>query len=172
MNARSLDMVVTHVAVHGLFYAFIVNGYLLLVMVLTSPRVWGYSDYSESIKAKVPPQTKQEKRLAMLIAVPWMLFSAGFPIFSTYVLKTRLGGEIPFWLVFLNVFVLVFLAVLGDLVILDWLIVSKITPEFVIIPGTEEEDYKDFSHHYRAHVRAAVPLVLVCAVVAGIVWVI
>ena len=163
-------MVVTHVAVHGLFYAFIVNGYILLVMVLTSPRVWGYSDYSESIKAKVPPQTKQEKRLAMLIAVPWMLFSAGFLIFSPYVLKTRLGGEIPFWLAFLNVFVLVFLAVLGDLVILDWLIVSKITPEFVIIPGTEEEDYKDFSHHYRAHVRAAVPLVLVCAVVAGIVW--
>ncbi len=163
-------MVVIHVAVHGLFYAFIVNGYILLVMVLTSPRVWGYSDYSESIKAKAPPQTKQEKRLAILIAVPWMLFSAGFPIFSTYVLKTRLGGEIPFWLAFLNVFVLVFLAVLGDLVLLDWLIVSKITPEFVIIPGTDEEDYKDFSHHYQAHVRAVVPLVLVCAVVAGIVW--
>jgi len=163
-------MVITHLAAHGLFYAFIVNGYLFLVMILTSPRVWGYSDYSESIKAKVPPQTKQEKRLAALIAVPWMLFSVGFPIYSTYVLKSKLGGEIPFWLAFLNMFILVFLAVLGDLVLLDWLIVSKITPGFVIIPGTEEADYKDFSHHYRAHVRAAVPLVLVSVVFAGIVW--
>ena len=163
-------MELTHLAAHGLFYAVIVNGYLFLVMVLTSPRVWGYSDYSESIKAKVPPQTKQEKRLAILIAVPWMLFSVGFPIYSTYVLKSKLGGEIPFWLAFLNVFVLIFLAVLGDLVVIDWLIVSKITPKFVIIPGTEEADYKDFSHHYRAHVRAAVPLVLVSVVFAGIVW--
>ena len=163
-------MELTHLAAHGLFYAVIVNGYLLLVMVLTSPRVWGYSDYSESIKAKVPPQTKQEKRLAILIAVPWMLFSVGFPIYSTYVLKSKLGGEIPYWLAFLNVFILVFLAVIGDLVVLDWLIVSKIAPKFVIIPGTDETDYKDFSHHYRAHIRAAVPLVLVCAAVGGIVW--
>jgi len=163
-------MVLTHLVTHGLFYAFIVDGYLFLVMLFTSPRVWGYSDYSESIKAKVPPQTKQEKRLAILIAVPWLLFSAGFPIYSTFVLKSKFGGEIPFWLAFLNVFVLVFLVVLGDLVILDWLIVSKFTPEFVIIPGTEEADYKDFSHHYKAHVRAAVPLVLVCMVLAGIVW--
>lgn len=163
-------MVMTHLAAQGLFYAVIVNGYLFLVMVLTSPRVWGYSDYSESIKAKVPPQTKQEKRLAILIAVPWMLFSVGFPIYSTYVLKSKLGGEIPFWLAFLSVIVLVFLAVFGDLVVLDWLIVSKITPKFVIIPGTEEADYKNFSHHYRAHVRAAMPLVLVSVVFAGIVW--
>ena len=163
-------MVLTHLVTHGLFYAFIVDGYLFLVMLFTSPRVWGYSDYSESIKAKVPPQTKQEKRLAILIAVPWLLFSAGFPIYSTFVLKSKFGGEFPFWLAFLNVFVLVFLVVLGDLVILDWLIVSKFTPEFVIIPGTEEADYKDFSHHYKAHVRAAVPLVLVCMVLAGIVW--
>ena len=163
-------MVITHLAAHGLFYTIIVNGYLFLVMILTSPRVWGYSDYSESIKAKVPPQTKQEKRLAALIAVPWMLFSVGFPVYSTYVLKSKLGGEIPFWLAFLNMFILVFLAVLGDLVLLDWLIVSKITPGFVIIPGTEEADYKDFSHHYRAHVRAAVPLILVCIVLAGILW--
>ena len=163
-------MVLTHIAVHGLGYAFIVNGYILLVMVTTSPRVWGYADYAEQIKAKVPAQSKQERRLAMLIAVPWMLFAVGFPIYSTFVLKARLGGEISFWLAFLNVFVLVLLAVLGDLVVLDWLIVSKITPQFVIIPGTEAADYKDFSHHYRAHARAAVPLILVSAALAAIVW--
>ena len=63
---------------------------------------------------------------------------------------------------------MVFLAYLVDLVILDWLIVCKITPQFVIIPGTEEADYKDFSHHYRAQLRAAPILVLVCLILSAV----
>ena len=57
----------------------------------------------------------------------------------------------------------------GDLVILDWLIISKITPKFVIITGTQEEDYKDFSHHYKGHTLAAIPMILICALVAAII---
>ncbi len=164
-------MILNHLITHGLFFALAVNGSLLIMMITTSPRVWGYTDYSDMIKAKVPPQTEKEKRLAMIIGIPWIILSFGFPIFSTYVLKAKLGGEISFWIAFLNTFVLVFLATLGDLVILDWLIVSTITPPFVIIPGTEKADYKDFSHHYKAHARAGVVLIFVCFIVAGIVWV-
>ena len=163
-------MVLTHIVAHSLFFAAILNGFLLLIMVSTSPRVWGYSDYSEAIKAKVPPQIRKEKRLALFIGIPWMIFAVGFPIYSTYVLKSKLGGEIPFRTAFLNIFVMVFLATLCDLVILDWLIVNKITPKFVMIPGTEKADYQDFSHHYKAHARAAVALVLVCIILAGVVW--
>ncbi|MFC1802870.1 hypothetical protein ACFL0D_02765 [Thermoproteota archaeon] len=57
----------------------------------------------------------------------------------------------------------------GDLVILDWLIVSKITPKFVIIPGPQEEDYKDFSHRYKGHALASIPMILICALVAAII---
>ncbi len=163
-------MVFTHLITHGLFFAIIFNGYLLLVMVLTSPRVWGYSDYPEVIKNKVPPQTQREKLLAAVIGLPWFIFIFGFPIFSTYVLKYKLGGEIPFMIAFLNLFVLLLLATVGDLVILDWLIVSKITPGFVIIPGSERADYKDFTHHYKAHAKALAGLILVCLTIAGIVW--
>jgi len=163
-------MVLTHLVTHGLFYAVMVTGYLLLVMLTTSPRVWGYADYSDAIKAKVPPQTGAEKRLAMIIAIPWMLFTFGFPVFSTYLLESKLGGEIPFWTAFLNVFVLAFLAVVGDLVVLDWLIVNTLTPAFVMIPGTEKTDYQDFSHHYKAHARAAVPLLLLCVMLAAVVY--
>jgi hypothetical protein len=165
-----LTVVVSHVITHGLFFAVIADGYLLLVMVLASPRVWGYNDYPEVVKNKVPPQTKREKRLAAIVGIPWFIFLLGFPIFSTYALKTKLGGEIPFLVAFLNVFVLFLLTTLGDLVILDWLIVSKATPQFVIIPGSEKADYKDFSHHYKAHARAAIKLILVCLIIAGVVW--
>jgi hypothetical protein len=50
-----------------------------------------------------------------------------------------------------------------------WIVVSNITPKFVIIPGTVKEDYKDFSHHYKAHAKAIVPLILLCLIIAGIV---
>jgi hypothetical protein len=163
-------MVVEHLLTHGPFFALAVNGYLLLVMILTSPRVWGYVDYPAVIKNKVPPQTKRENLLATLISLPWFIFTLGFPIFSTYVLKSKLGGEIPFLTAFLNVLVLSALATLVDLIILDWLIVSKITPGFVIIPGSEKADYKDFSHHYKGHAQAIPGLILLTAVMAGIVW--
>ncbi len=163
-------MLWTHFLTHGLFYALAVNLYLFLMMVTTSPRVWGYADYSDEIKAKVPPQTPHEKRLALLISLPWFIFTFGFPIYSSFALKASLGGEIPYWTALLNVLVLVLLATFGDLVILDWLIISKITPAFVIIPGTDVTDYRDFSHHFKAHARAVIPLLVVSVVISLIVW--
>lgn len=163
-------MVWTHLLTHAILYALMFNGFILLLMITTSPRVWGYADYSDAIKAKVPPQTARERRLALIVSLPWLIITFGFPIYSTYVLKANLGGEIPYWAAFLNVFLMVLLATVGDLVFLDWLIVSRITPRFVIIPGTEKADYHDFSHHFKAHARAIVPLTLVCAVLSAVVW--
>jgi hypothetical protein len=162
-------MFFTHVILHGLFYAFIGTSYLFLFMITFSPRVWGYQDYPEVIKNKVPPQTRQERLLAGIVSVLWFIFTFGYPLVSTYMLKMQLGGEIPFELAFFNVFVLFVFFTFGDLVILDWLLISKITPRFVIIPGTEVEDYKDFSHHYKTHAIAMIPLILLCVIFASIV---
>ena len=164
-------MILKHLLTHGLFYSIIVTGSLFLMMVTMSPRVWGYSDYSQEIKNKVPAQTKSEKRQAMLVALPWIVFVLGFPIYSTLLLKSKLSNEIPILIAFLNLFLMYLLVTIGDLVILDWLIISKIMPSFVIIPGTEKEDYKDFSHHYKGHVKATavlIPILLLAAVVIAL----
>ena len=80
--------------------------------------------------------------------------------------KSGHEGGPSFSIAFLNVFAQSLLAVLGGLVILDWLIVRKLTPRFVVIPGTTAADHKDVSHHLRA-----VPALLVlCLVIALIVW--
>ena len=138
------------------------------MMVATSPRVWGYNDYPQRIKDKVPPQTRREKLVAWIWFFPWIVFILGFPIYSVLALKTKLGGEISFWVAFLHLFVMVLLMTIGDLVLLDWLVISKITPQFVIIPGTEASDYKDFSHHYIAHVKSSVILLVIIAVIAAL----
>jgi hypothetical protein len=162
-------MVFNHMLRHGLFFGLVATGALFLIMITTSPRVWGYVDYPEAIKRKVPPQTKKEKRLAALVAIPWTIFVLAFPVFSTYALKSKLGGVIPFWTAFLNLFVLALFAILGDLVILDWLVVSRITPKFVMIPGTVKDDYRDFSDHYIAHAKAAAIIIPFLLVVAAVV---
>jgi hypothetical protein len=161
-------LILTHIISHGLFFAFIATGYLLIIMIAFGPRVWGLQDYPKAIKEKVPPQTRKEKALAVIIGLPWLLFVLGFPLVSTYMLRTQLSGEISFVAAFLSVFVLLFLFNISDLVILDWLIISRITPRFVIIPGTEVKDYKDLSQHYKGHVWGTIGLILLSSIFAAI----
>lgn len=161
-------MLTTTTMLHGLIFGLIFNGYIFLMMITTSPRVWGYQDYSERVKAKVPPQTRRERTTAGLFGIPFMAIVLGFPAYSLNALKASLGGEVSFTVAFVHLVVLAACAFLGDLVVLDWLIISKITPDFVIIPGSTEEDYKDFSHHFRGHARASVILVVLCGIVAWI----
>jgi len=162
-------MVLSHVITHSLFYSVVVTGYLFVLMISTSPRVWGYNDYPQAIKDKVSPQTKKEKNLAIITALPWFLFTLGFPIYSTTLLRAKLSNDIPMWVAFLNLLMMYIMATIGDLVILDWLIVSKLTPNFVIIPGSEKKDYKDFSHHFKDHARATIVIIPVFLVIAAII---
>ena len=154
---------------HGLISGAIFTGYIFLLMITLSPRIWGYQDYPDSVKKKVPPQTKRERTIAGIVGVPFIVFAIGFPIYSVVALKTQLGSHISFIEAFIHLLVLVMSANLGDLVILDWLIISKITPSFVVIPGSEVKDYKDFSHHYKGHIRATLIMILLCGIMAGII---
>jgi len=162
-------MVIKDIITPALFYGAVTNGYLFLMMITFSPRVWGYKDYPDIVKKKVPAQTKKERTLAVFIAVPWFVFVLGFPVLSTLALKAKLGGEIPFTTASLNVLIQYATATVGDLVLLDWLIVSMWTPKFVIIPGSAKEDYKDFSHHFKSHAKAVIPMIIFGLIVAGLV---
>ncbi len=161
-------MVFEKILVNGLIYTAIGAGYLLIFMITFNPRIWGYQDYPDGIKEKVPPQTRRERAIGGLVGLPWFIFILAYPLGSTASLKTGLGGEITFGIAFFNVFFMVFLFFLVDLVILDWLIISKITPKLVIIDGTTPEDYKDFSHHYKGHLIATIPLTLICLIISAI----
>ena len=168
-------MISKYIISQGLFCAVVVNAYLFLMMITLSPRIWGYSDYPEVVKNKVTPPTRREKLIGALVGLPWFIFVFGFPIISTYTLKTILGSAFTFWIAFVHLVTMTMLTNLGDLVILDWLIVSTITPPFVIIPGSDTQDYKDFSHHYRGHAKATIIMILLALILAGIlqyVWLI
>lgn len=138
-------------------------------MITLSPRIWGYTDYSEAIKRKVPPQTKNERIIAGVVSIPFLLFAIVYPVNSVLALKDQLGGVMTFSDAFIHLLIMMGFMTIGDLVILDWLIISKITPRFVVIPGSEVEDYKDFSHHYRSHLRGSIIMIILCVAIAVIV---
>ncbi|MDF1537963.1 MAG: hypothetical protein P1Q69_03580, partial [Candidatus Thorarchaeota archaeon] len=155
-----------NVLIHGTLFAIVMTVYLLVVMKGLNPRVWAMSDYPEEITGIVPPQTAEEKRLAAYTAIPFLILTFGFPIFSTLILEASFGGTITILDAFLNLFCLILFGTLADLGILDLLIVGTITPDWVIIPGTEhlrETAYKDFRmYHAKGHAKAT-PILLLLA---------
>ena len=147
---------------HGLVYGGVATGYLLLLILTLSPRVWGCADYPQAVEDKVPPQTKREKLAALIVGIPWLLFALAYPVASTFMIKAVLGGEISLLVAIPTPFACFALFTFGDLGLLDWLLISKLTPKWVMIPGTVAEDCRDFSEHYRAHGKSAVFMAVLC----------
>lgn len=160
-----------NILIHGIVFAIILTFYLLVVMRGLSPRIWAFSDYPKSITSSVPPQADRERRIAAYTAVPFFILGIGFPLVSTMMLENLYGGSMPLLDAFLNFFGIVMFGNLADFLILDWLIVGTITPEWVIIPGTEhmrDKEYKEFrGYHARGHVRALPMLAILSLILAA-----
>jgi hypothetical protein len=162
---------VYNILLHGTIFAVLLTAYLLAVMMKLSPRIWGFSDYPKEITDAVPPQTKRERQIGALLVVPFLLLGMGFPLVSTIMLESTYVGTIPLLDAFLNVFGIMMFGNFADLVILDWLIVGTITPDFVVIPGTEhmkEKEYKDFRiFHAKGHVWGTIGMAVISLAMAG-----
>jgi len=162
---------VYNILIHGTIFAVILTLYLLAIMMKLSPRIWGFSDYPKEITDAVSPQTKRERQIGALLGIPFFLLGLGFPLVSTLMLESTYVGTIPLIDAFLNAFGIFMFGNFADLVILDWLIVGTITPDFAVIPGTEhmrEKEYKDFRlFHAKGHVWGTIGMAVISLVIAG-----
>jgi hypothetical protein len=162
-----------NVLLHGSVFAVLLTLYLLAVMRGLNPRIWAFSDYPKSITDHVSPQTPRERRVAAYTVVPFFILIFGFPIASTMILEGVYGGSLPLLDAFLNIFGLVMFGTFADLVILDLLIVGTITPDWVIIPGTEhmrDKEYKEFrGYHTKGHARAMPVLIILSLIFAALI---
>jgi hypothetical protein len=163
-------MLLFNILVHGSIFAFILTIYLLAVMRFASPRLWAFSDYPPAITEHVPPQTISEKRLAFLLGVPFFVIGIGIPFWFTFSLRILYGGFIPLLDTFLNVFGVIMFGNLADFLLLDLLIVGTITPQFVMIPGSEhmkDNEYKEFRlYHAKGHLKGLIPLLIISLIIA------
>lgn len=60
----------------------------IVVSLAINPRIWLH-DYPKDIQAQVPPKTEQEKKLSLILGIPFLLLLIGVPFLSTYLLKQQ-----------------------------------------------------------------------------------
>ena len=158
----------------GLFFSTVGSIYLILLLVYNPRLLMSEGDYPDDVLAAAPPRTTEETRLAAILSVPWFLWSTGFPIFSTVSYLQQNGPEISFWMAFGHAFLILFSFWLVDLVVLDWFMFCTITPNFLVIPGTEDfAGYKDFGMHLRGHFGKGLLILAVSGLaIAGAAWLI
>jgi len=151
---------------------FSLIGSLYLVgMLWYNPRLaLNKGDYPDDVLAAVPPKTREEQRLAIITGIPFLLYSLAFPVISTVALNNSSGGNTPFLDLFLHMLVIIFFFNLVDLLILDLWMFCTITPNFVVIAGTEGfPGYKDKGMHIRGHAKGSIGMVLIALLAAWII---
>ena len=71
--------------------------------------------------------------------------------------------------VFLFVFVIAMIWNVVDLLVMDWLIICKITPNWVVLEGTEGcKGYKDYFYHFKGFLIGCVYSAIMSVIIAGI----
>jgi hypothetical protein len=146
---------------------------VLSVLVIGSlyynPRLW-LQDYPKAIQEKVPPLTREEKRLRGFLLVPMLLIIIGIPLISTYGIKAANSGSIQFATAYAHAFVVTNLFNVFDAVVLDLLLLTFMRPKFATLPGAEgmEYLYRDWGMQLRNFLKG----VVFCSVFSGIVAII
>ena len=141
---------------------------ILLLSLYVNPRLY-LQDYPRDVQAKAPPKTASEKRLALVLGVPFLLVLLCVPLLSTLRLKQHFGASASFPALALHASGVLWVFNVVDWLVLDWLMFCTWTPSFMVIPGTEGlPGYKDYGHHFRGFLVGAVLSLLAGLAIAGI----
>ena len=140
-------MITLNLFLHGLFYGLVMSillGILITVSQKMNAEMW-LEDYPPEIREQFGPMSVKAKKQKGVLS---LLFLAAFlgPVIVSIMTLDRPGYQQVFW----NVFFVVLTFNVFDLLILDWLIFSTLTPDFIVLPGTEgQRAYKDYRFHAR-----------------------
>jgi hypothetical protein len=145
---------------------------MIVVIVSIFPQL-GLSFLPKEVQKKctLPPMTKKRKTAAYIL---YVIFGIVFIAYLFYMVVAAYGAEITsYWIIFLHYFVVINIVHLFDVIILDWLIICKITPKLLykVFPGTEDsQGYKEFGFNRKEHVYNFVGTVVGSLALAGIAY--
>lgn len=156
MNTLSLPQILVDGLILCLGLGVVVLGSLYF-----NPRLW-LQDYPAPMRAKVPPLTRREKQAQLIVTVLFIAAAVGALAYAGSRLLAANGGAVSFLTAYLHVFFVLNLFNLFDAVVIDFLLIAKLKPGFVLLPGTEgmEYLYEDWGMHWRNYVKG----IIVCAI--------
>lgn len=124
-----------HLLIYNLAASILIYGSLSY-----NPRLWLHRMPPE-VRSKVADKTPREQQLFRRVALPFVLWLFVFPVVYVAQIQANLLTHALTLLAFFASFAL------WDTLVLDLLIFCKFTPRFVIIPGTDREDYSNTKYH-------------------------
>jgi len=140
---------------------------IILLSLYFNPRIW-MQDLPKKVQAEIPPKSKKEKNQTIFVLI---LFLAVFLFLPTMaVVRSAVVSEVPITLLdaFIISYCVLFFFNLTDLLIIDWLIVCTITPNFIRLKGIDESVYKNYSKHLTDFLKGTI-IISVPAFVSGMV---
>lgn len=130
-------------------------------------------EYPQDIKEKTTlkqPDENQKKNAKLyggLASIALFAILAVFPVL--YYAKT----PVSFMQVFLYTWIIAFTWNVIDLVVMDWLLVCTITPDWLILPGTKGcKGYKDYWFHFIGFLQGCIYISLTALLIAGLAFII
>jgi hypothetical protein len=161
-----MQAVIENGLIFGVIFSLVMS-VIIVVSLRRNPIVWA-ERAPEDIKLAVGPIDESARKQRRTFGILTLLFLLVILILSIYRLDMIQGG-LTFWSVFLNIFIIVMVWNLVDLLVIDWLFLIVIQPKFIIIPGTEGlKGYKDFGFHFRGFLKGLVYSVVIGFLIAGI----
>ena len=158
---------------HALLFGVILSAVLftlMLVVVRINPEIM-LKDYPPDIQAKYGPMSERSKRQRIPVTIVFFAIMLGIIAWSFQGVADR-EGDIPFVAAFVHLFVMFSVFNLLDWLVLDWLIVVRIRPGFMILPGTEGlAGYDDYGFHFRGFLIGIVISLFVSLLLAVLVTV-
>lgn len=139
---------------------------LLYSSLAYNPRMWLHRMPPEVVQ-KVPAKTAEEKQLLLkTVGLPFVLLLVVYP--TVFVLQQNAS-----WLSYFLILCAFFAGFdVWDTLILDRLIFCKLTPRFIIIEGTEREDYAAMRYHLVSGAKGLMISIVSSALLATILFVI
>ncbi len=151
MNQKYLDLQrqlsIKRIIIDGSILS-VLTGLLVIGSMYYNAEIF-HDDYPSDIQEKAGPMSQHAKRQRRFVSLPLLLLVFGMPTYSTFKLKRQNHGTLSFLAAFLNAYAVTICFNLFDLLVLDYLVVIKWQPDFVVLPGTEGMgSYHDYSFHF------------------------
>jgi len=133
---------------------------------LWKPRLW-LQDFPADVKAMLPPKTDVEKRLTVMIAIPFFTVLFGGLGLSAL----RFGTDAGFIMLAVHVYLVWQVINLVDLVIIDWCGIMLVDPENPPFDGTAgAKGYRDFKFHFIGFIKGSLMGIVFALIIAGVVY--
>lgn len=122
---------------------------LVLGLTRLNPEIM-LKDYPPDVQAQHGPMSARARRLRLPVGLAVTALLVALIVWSFQAVRAGAGGDLSFRDAFWHLFVMFNTFNLLDLVVLDWLIVVRLRPRFLILPGTAGlPGYADYAFHFK-----------------------